>query len=148
MLGYWNRSDETASMLHGDWLRTGDVVAMDDDGFFRLVDRIKDMVKVSGYNVFPTEIEEVIYRHPAVAKVCVVGIPDHAGDTQLKAFVVLRPGSTVTETELGDWCRDTKTGLAAYRVPRSFAFRESLPETLIGKVLRRKLLEEETSTGR
>src|SRR4029450_11044315 len=82
-------------------------------------------------------------RHPAVGKVCVVGIPDHAGDTQLKAFVVLRPGSTVTETELGDWSRDTKTGLAAYPVPRSFAFRESLPETLIGKVLRRKLLEEE-----
>jgi long-chain acyl-CoA synthetase len=143
MLGYWNRPDETASMLHGDWLRTGDVVAMDGDGFFRLVDRIKDMVKVSGYNVFPTEIEEVLYRHPAVAKVCVVGVPDPAGDTQLKAFVVLRPGSTVTEAELRDWCRDPKTGLAAYRVPRSFAFRESLPETLIGKVLRRKLLEEE-----
>jgi long-chain acyl-CoA synthetase len=147
MLGYWNRPEDSASMFHGDWLRTGDVVVFDDDGFIRLVDRIKDMVKVSGYNVFPTEIEEVLYHHPAVAKVCVVGVPDPQGDSKLKAFVVLRPGSTVTEDELRDWCSDPKTGLAAYRIPRSFAFRESLPETLIGKVLRRKLLEEERATA-
>jgi long-chain acyl-CoA synthetase len=147
MLGYWNRPEDSASMFHGDWLRTGDVVVFDDDGFIRLVDRIKDMVKVSGYNVFPTEIEEVLYHHPAVAKVCVVGVPDPQGDSKLRAFVVLRPGSTVTEDDLRDWCSDPKTGLAAYRIPRSFAFRESLPETLIGKVLRRKLLEEERATA-
>lgn len=146
MLGYWNRPDETASILRDDWLRTGDVVVMGVDGYIRLVDRLKDMVKVSGYNVFPTEIEEVISRHPAVAKVCVVGVPDPSGDTRLKAFVVLRSGSVATEEELRDWCQDPKTGLAAYRVPRSFAFRDSLPETLIGKVLRRKLLEEELAT--
>jgi len=147
MLGYWNRPDETASVLHGDWLRTGDVVVIDDDGFIRLVDRIKDMVKVSGYNVFPTEIEEVLYHHPAIAKACVVGVPDAQGDTKLKAFVVLRPDATATEDELRQWCRDPKTGLAAYRVPRSFVFRDTLPETMIGKVLRRKLLEEELAAA-
>jgi long-chain acyl-CoA synthetase len=143
MQGYWHRPDDTASVLQGEWLRTGDVVVMDEDGFFRVVDRIKDMVKVSGYNVFPTEIEDVLYGHPKVAKVCVVGVPDPNGDTTLKAFVVLRPGETATEDELRAWCRDPKTGLASYRVPRSFVFRDALPETLIGKVLRRQLLEEE-----
>ena len=101
------------------------------------------MVKVSGYNVFPAEIEDVIYRHPKVSKVCVVGVPDTHGDTLLKAFVVLRPGETATEDELRAWCKDPKTGIAAFRVPRDFAFRDALPETLIGKVLRRKLIEEE-----
>jgi long-chain acyl-CoA synthetase len=144
MLGYWRRPEDTADVLQGEWLRTGDVVVMDHDGFFRVVDRIKDMVKVSGYNVFPTEIEDVIYRHPKVAKVCVVGVPDADGDTMLKAFVVLRPGERATEEELRAWCKDPKTGLAAYRVPRSFVFRDALPETMIGKVLRRRLVEEET----
>jgi len=143
MQGYWHRPEETASVLEGEWLRTGDVVVMDTDGFFRVVDRLKDMVKISGYNVFPTEIEDVIYRHPKVQKVCVVGVPDEHGDTMLKAFVVLRPGVSATADELRAWCKDPKTGLAAFRVPKSFEFRDSLPETLIGKVLRRKLIEEE-----
>ncbi|HEX6131734.1 MAG TPA: long-chain fatty acid--CoA ligase [Actinomycetota bacterium] len=145
MLGYWNRPDDTAATIEDGWLRTGDVVEMDGDGFFRIVDRIKDMVKVSGYNVYPTEIEEVLHRHPKVLKCCVVGIPDGQGDTTLKAFVVLRPGEPATEEEFRAWCRDPKTGLAAYRVPRAFEFRDSLPETLIGKVLRRVLIEEETA---
>ena len=143
MKGYWNRPDETAEVLQGGWLRTGDVVEMDQDGFIRIVDRIKDMVKVSGYNVYPTEIENVLYGNPKVAKVCVVGLPDGTGDTLLKAFVVLRPGQTATADELKEWCRDPRTGMAAYRVPRVFEFRESLPETIIGKVLRRVLVEEE-----
>jgi long-chain acyl-CoA synthetase len=143
MQGYWRHEDETAEVLEDGWLRTGDVVVMDEDGFFRVVDRIKDMVKVSGYNVFPTEIEDVLYRHPKVAKVCVVGIPDPDGDTVLKAFVVLKHGEHATADEMRAWCKDPKTGLAAYRVPKAFVFRDSLPETLIGKVLRRKLLEEE-----
>jgi long-chain acyl-CoA synthetase len=144
MLGYWQRPDETAGVLRDGWLRTGDVVAMDADGFFRIVDRIKDMLKVSGYNVYPTEIEEVLYQHPKVLKCCVVGVPDGKGDTKLKAFIVLRGGERATPEEFDTWCRDPKTGLAAYRVPRAFEFRDSLPETLVGKVLRRVLIEEET----
>jgi long-chain acyl-CoA synthetase len=144
MLGYWKRPDETAQVIADGWLRTGDVVVMDEDGFFRIVDRIKDMVKVSGYNVYPTEVEEVLYRHPAILKVCVVGVPDAKGDTYLKAFVVVRPGASVTRSELEEWCRDPKTGLAAYRVPKAIEFRDALPETLIGKVLRRELVREET----
>jgi long-chain acyl-CoA synthetase len=143
MLGYWRRPDETAGVIRDGWLRTGDVVAMDGDGFFRIVDRIKDMVKVSGYNVYPTEIEEVLHRHPKVLKCCVVGIPDGKGDTRLKAYIVLRDGAQATPEEFDRWCRDPETGLAAYRVPRSFEFRDSLPETLVGKVLRRVLIEEE-----
>lgn len=144
MLGYWQRPDETAQVLQDGWLRTGDVVVMDEDGSFRIVDRIKDLVKVSGYNVYPTEVEEVLYGHPAVSKVCVVGVPDADGDTYLKAFIVAKSGVLVTEAEITAWCRDPKTGLAAYRVPKGIEFRDSLPETLIGKVLRRALVQEET----
>lgn len=143
MLGYWQRPDETGEVIRDGWLRTGDIATMDDEGFFRIVDRLKDMVKVSGYNVYPTEIEEILHRHPKVQKCCVVGVPDGRGDTRLKAFVVPRPGMDVTEDELLAWCRDPRTGLASYRVPRAFEFRETLPETLIGKVLRRVLIEEE-----
>jgi long-chain acyl-CoA synthetase len=145
MLGYWQRPEETAAVIVDGWLKTGDVVVMDDDGFFRIVDRIKDMVKVSGYNVYPTEVEEVLYRHPAVVKVCVVGIPDADGDTMLKAFIVPRSGVEATPDEIRAWCRDPKNGLASYRIPRSIEFRDSLPETLIGKVLRRVLIEEEAA---
>jgi long-chain acyl-CoA synthetase len=143
MLGYWRRPDESAETIHDGWLRTGDVATMDADGFFRIVDRIKDMVKVSGYNVYPTEIEEVLHRHPKVMNCCVVGVPDGRGDTLLKAFIVLRPGTSATDDEFRAWCRDPKTGLAAYRVPKAFEIRDSLPETLVGKVLRRVLVEEE-----
>jgi long-chain acyl-CoA synthetase len=144
MLGYWNRPEETEGVLHEGWLRTGDVVVMDDDGFFRIVDRIKDMVKVLGYNVYPSEIDDVLSRHPKVSKACVVGVPDGKGDTLLKAFVVLRAGERATQEEIVAWCRDPKTGLASYRVPRVVEFRDSLPETMLGKVLRRVLVEEET----
>lgn len=146
MLGYWNRPEETAEVIRDGWLRTGDVVVM-DDGVLRIVDRIKDMVKVSGYNVYPTEVEEVLHRHPKVLRACVVGVPDRQGDVLLKAFIVLREGQTATKEEFMAWCRDPKTGLAAYRVPKGFEFRDSLPETLVGKVLRRVLIEEELQKG-
>ena len=143
MLGYWNRPDATAETIRNGWLHTGDVAIMDDDGYFRIVDRMKELILVSGFNVYPTEIEDVIFRHPKVLKVSVVGIPDEVTGERVKAFVVPKPGETVTAEELDAFCRDPKSGLSGYRVPKEWEFREALPETLIGKVLRRVLLEEE-----
>jgi long-chain acyl-CoA synthetase len=143
MLGYWNRPDATAEMIRNGWLHTGDVAIMDDEGYFRIVDRMKELILVSGFNVYPTEIEDVIYRHPKVLKVSVVGVPDDTTGEAVKAFVVLRPGETATFEELEAFCRDPKSGLTGYRVPHEWEFRDSLPETLIGKVLRRVLQDEE-----
>jgi long-chain acyl-CoA synthetase len=143
MLGYWNRPEETALTIRNGWLHTGDVAMVDSDGYFRIVDRLKEMILVSGYNVYPTEVEEVLYRHPKILKVCVAGVPDKTTGEAVKAYIVLRPGETATAEEIIAWARDPAQGLAAYRVPKRIDFRESLPETLIGKVLRRVLQEEE-----
>ena len=143
MLGYWNKPEATAEMIRGDWLHTGDIAIMDDEGFFRIVDRMKDMVIVSGFNVYPTEVEAVIYRHPSVSKVCVVGLPDATTGERLKAYVVAKDAQRVTPQELEAWCRDPGQGLTGYRIPKDWEFRDQLPETLIGKVLRRVLVEEE-----
>jgi long-chain acyl-CoA synthetase len=143
MLGYWNKPEATREMIRGDWLHTGDIAIMDDEGFFQIVDRMKDMILVSGFNVYPTEVEEVIYRHPAVSKVCVVGLPDDVTGERVKAYVVAKDGTSVTVEELEAWCRDPAQGLTGYRVPKAWEFRDQLPETLIGKVLRRVLQEEE-----
>ena len=143
MLGYWNRPDETALMIRGGWLHTGDVAIMDPDGYFRIVDRIKEMIIVSGFNVYPTEVEEVLYRHPKILKVGVAGVPDEETGEAVKAYIVLRPGETATAEEIVAWARDPANGLAGYRVPKQIEFRDSLPETLIGKVLRRVLQEED-----
>ncbi|MGH2658101.1 MAG: long-chain-fatty-acid--CoA ligase [Actinomycetota bacterium] len=143
MLGYWNRPDETALMIRSGWLHTGDVAIMDPDGYFRIVDRIKEMIIVSGFNVYPTEVEDVLYRHPKILKVGVAGVPDEETGEAVKAYIVLRPGETATADEIVAWARDPANGLAGYRVPKQIEFRDSLPETLIGKVLRRVLQEEE-----
>jgi len=143
MLGFWSRPDETASMIRNGWLHTGDVAVMDEDGYFKIVDRLKELIIVSGFNVYPTEIERVLYHHPAIQKVCVVGVPDDKTGEAVKAFVVLREGATATAEEIIEWCRDPQQGLTGYRVPKQVEFRKSLPETLIGKVLRRALQEEE-----
>jgi long-chain acyl-CoA synthetase len=142
MLGYWNRSEATALMVRDGWLHSGDVAIMDPDGYFRIVDRIKDMILVSGFNVYPSEIEETLYRHPKVSKVAVVGLPDAVTGERAKAFIVLQDGASATADEIVAWCRD-EGGLTGYRVPKDIEFRDSLPETLIGKVLRRVLQEEE-----
>lgn len=140
MAGYWNRPEETAATLRDGWLHTGDVARMDDDGFFAIVDRKKEMLITGGLNVYPREVEEVLYAHPAVAEAALVGIPDqHKGEVG-KAFVVLRPGAQATAEEILEHCRQH---LAPYKVPRVVAFRDSLPKSLIGKVLRRVLAEEE-----
>jgi long-chain acyl-CoA synthetase len=143
MLGYWNRPEESALAIRNGWLHTGDVAVMDEDGYFSIVDRLKDLILVSGFNVYPTEVEAVLVRHPEVQKACVVGVPDERTGEAVKAFIVRRPGGAATAEEIVAWCRDPEQGLTGYRVPKQVEFRDSLPETLIGKVLRRVLLEEE-----
>jgi long-chain acyl-CoA synthetase len=143
MLGYWNRPDESGLVIRNGWLHTGDVAIMDEQGYFRIVDRIKDMIIVSGFNVYPTEVEAVLFHHPKILKCAVVGVPDDTTGERLKAFIVLKPGETATAEEITAWCRDPDQGLTGYRVPKDIEFRDELPETLIGKVLRRVLQEEE-----
>ncbi len=143
MLGYWNRPDETQLMIRDGWLHTGDVAVMDETGYFYIVDRLKDMIMVSGFNVYPTEVEDVLYHHPKILKCAVVGVPDEKTGERVKAYIVLKEGETATADEIIEWCRDPSSGLTRYRVPHEIEFRDALPETLIGKVLRRVLLEEE-----
>ncbi len=142
--GYWNQPAETAEVLNSGWLRTGDIGVMSPDGFFTLIDRKRDVVIVSGLNVYPSEVEDVLANHPAVGDCAVVGVPDeHAGEL-VKAFVVLRPGADPAPQELIAFC---SRRLASYKVPSLVEFREELPHNTLGKVLRR-LLREEAATGR
>jgi len=146
MQGYYNRPEDTADMIRTDaegrrWILTGDIAKMDPEGYFYVVDRKKDMILVSGFNVYPTDIEQVLYRHPKVEKVCVAGVPDTTTGEAVKAYIVLKQGQTATEQEIIDYARDEKSGLTGYRVPKRIEFRDSLPETLVGKVLRRVLVE-------
>jgi long-chain acyl-CoA synthetase len=143
MLGYWNRPEETALAIRNGWLHTGDVALMDEDGYFQIVDRLKEMIIVSGFNVYPNEVEEALYRHPKVLKVAVIGVPDDTTGEAVKAFVVLKEGDRATPEEIVTWARDPANGLTAYRAPKQVEFRDELPETMIGKVLRRILVEEE-----
>ncbi len=139
MKGYWNKPEETAQALRDGWLYTGDIATMDEDGYFYIVGRKKEMIIAGGYNIYPIEVEEVIYQHPAVAEACVFGVPDPYRGETVKAAVVLKDGAHATEEELIDWCQER---LAKYKVPRSVEFREQLPKSTVGKILRRKLVEE------
>jgi long-chain acyl-CoA synthetase len=143
MLGYWNRPEETALAIRNGWFHTGDVAVMDPDGYFRIVDRLKEMIIVSGFNVYPNEVEDVLYHHPKISRAAVIGVPDASTGEAVKAFVVLREGESATVEEIVAWARDPANGLTAYRVPKQIEFRDSLPETMAGKVLRRVLAEEE-----
>ncbi|WP_211747752.1 long-chain fatty acid--CoA ligase [Paenibacillus sp. Marseille-Q4541] len=144
MKGYWNRPEETFDTIRNGWLFTGDMATMDEEGYFSIIDRKKDMIIASGFNIYPREIEEVLYEHPAVKEAVVVGIKDAYRGETVKAFIVLKDGQTADPKDLEKFCRSQ---LAAYKVPRQYVFRESLPKTLVGKVLRRKLLEEEEETS-
>ncbi|MFM1653836.1 long-chain-fatty-acid--CoA ligase [Brevibacillus sp. B_LB10_24] len=144
MKGYWNMPAETANAIRDGWLYTGDIGRMDEDGFFYIVDRKKDMIIVSGYNVYPREIEEVLYMHPAVLEAVVAGVPDEYRGETVKAFIVLKPGQSAAPEELENFCRQH---LAAFKVPRLIEFRESLPKTAVGKILRRVLAEEAKKQG-
>jgi long-chain acyl-CoA synthetase len=140
MHGYWRKSNEMAEVLRGGWLYTGDIAHMDEEGFFYLVDRKKEIILSGGFNVYPRDVEEVLYLHPKVREAAVIGIADAFLGEHVKAFVVPHEGQATTADELIAFCREH---LVVYKVPKQIEFRDSLPKTLIGKVLRRVLLEEE-----
>ncbi len=140
MKGYWNRPEETEATLKEGWLLTGDLGYMDEDGYFYIVDRKKDMIIAGGYNIYPREIEEVLYEHDKIQEVVVAGIPDPYRGETVKAYVVVKEGKTITEAELDEFARKH---LAAYKVPRKYEFRKELPKTAVGKILRRALVDEE-----
>lgn len=139
MQGYWRRPDATAGMLRDGWLYTGDLGYMDEDGYVFIVDRKKDVIKPSGFQVWPRDVEEAIAKHPAVAEVGVAGVPDERTSEAVKAWVVLREGQKATAEEIKEFCRQS---LAAYKVPKHVEFRTALPKSAVGKVLRRELTKE------
>ncbi|WP_134699955.1 AMP-binding protein [Ammoniphilus sp. YIM 78166] len=139
MKGYWNRPEETMQILQGGWLLTGDIAHMDEEGYFYIVDRKKDMINASGFNVYPREVEEILFEHEAVMEAAVIGVPDPYRGETVKAFIVLKEGAHTTSEDLDDFCR---ARLSAYKVPKHYEFRKELPKTLVGKVLRRALVEE------
>lgn len=140
MKGYWNNPVETAHALRGGWLHTGDIAKMDEEGYFFIVDRIKDMIKTVGENVYPREVEEVLFTHPKVKDVVVVGLPDGFKGEKIRAYIVLKEGVTATKDEIIQYCREQ---LSKFKVPKEVEFRDQLPKTLVGKVLRRVLRDEE-----
>lgn len=143
MRGYWNRPEDTANALTADgWLATGDIATVDERGFVRIVDRKKDMIIVSGFKVFPNEIESVLTEHPAVLECGVIGVEDARSGQAVKAFVVLRPDAAVSAENLIEYCHQN---LTPYKVPKSVEFRTSLPKTNVGKILRRELTAREST---
>ena len=140
MKGYWNRPEETEMVLHNGWLYTGDLAKMDEDGFFFIVDRKKDMIIAGGFNIYPRDIEEVLYEHPKVKEAVCYGVPDPYRGQTVKVAIVLKEGESATEEEIIEFCRSR---LARYKIPKLIEFRDSLPKSLIGKVLRRVLMEED-----
>lgn len=140
MQGYWRNPEETANQLKDGWLYTGDIAVRDEDGYIFIVDRKKDMVIAGGFNIYPREIDEVLFQHPKVQTAVSVGIPDQYRGETIKAYVVLKPGETSTAEEIITFCREK---LAAYKVPKLVEFRDSLPQSAVGKVLRKVLRAEE-----
>jgi len=140
MKGYWKMPEESAQVLRNGWLYTGDIGRMDEDGYFYITDRKKDLIKYKGYSVYPREIEDVLYEHPAVKLCAVIGKPDPVASELPKAFVVLKEGKTATAEEIKEF---VNSKVAPYKAVREVEFRTELPMTLVGKVLRRVLQEEE-----
>lgn len=139
MAGYWNMPDETEKTLRDGWLYTGDIARMDEDGYFYIEDRKKDLIIAGGYNIYPREVEEVLARHPAVQEVTVAGVPDPRRGETVKAWIVKKEGDPTTEQEIIEW---SKGELAKYKYPRLIEFRDELPKTTVGKVLKRELVRE------
>lgn len=140
MREYWNIPQETAQTLKGGWLHTGDIAKMDDEGYFYIVDRLKDMAISGGFNVYPREIDEVLYEHPKIEEACAIGIPHKVRGEAIKAFVVLKKGQTATADEIMEYC---KQKLATYKLPVAIEFRDQLPKSAVGKILRKDLRAEE-----
>lgn len=145
MQGYWQRPDETAETLQDGWLHTGDLACVDEDGYFRIVGRKKEMIVCGGYNVYPDEVDRVLMEHPGVAECATIGVPDERRGETVKSFVVKAPGVSLTAEEIDRHCREH---LAAYKVPRMIEFRDELPKSSVLKILRRVLLEEELARGK
>ena len=142
MLGYWQKPEETAGQFVGDFLRTGDVARVDEQGFFFIEDRIKDLIICSGYNVYPRRIEEAIYEHSAVAEVTVIGIPDEYRGEAPKAFIKLKPGVTATADDIR---RHLEVKISKIELPSQIEFRDELPKTMIGKLSKKELKAEEAA---
>jgi long-chain acyl-CoA synthetase len=136
MTGYYKKLEETANALRDGWLYTGDIGFLDEEGHLSVVDRKKDMIVAGGYNVYPKEIDEVLFDHPKILEACAVGVPDEYRGETIKAFVVVKPGESLTEAEIIDYCRER---LAAYKAPKRIAFLDELPKSAVGKILRREL---------
>ncbi|MEK4511179.1 long-chain fatty acid--CoA ligase [Paenibacillus anaericanus] len=142
MRGYWKQPEETFKTLRDGWLYTGDLARMDAEGFFYILDRRKDLIIAGGYNIYPREVEEVLFEHPDVEEAVVAGVMDPYRGETVKAYIILKEGSTANEEDLQRWCKDK---LAVYKVPKIYEFRDTFPKTLVGKVLRRKLIEEDNN---
>lgn len=136
MAGYYKRPEQTAEAMRGGWFRTGDIATRDEDGYFYVIDRTKDMIVRGGFNVYPREIEEVLMTHPGVSLAAVIGVPHDTHGEEVKAYVIRESGSSIDETELVSWCKDN---MASYKYPRIVEFRDDLPMTATGKILKREL---------
>lgn len=143
MAGYWNRPDETDQTLRDGWLYTGDLARVDEDGYTFIVGRKKDMIVASGYNIYPDEVDDVLYSHPAVLEAATIGVPDEQRGETVKSFIVLKPDATATEDDILEFCREE---LAPYKVPRKIEFLAELPKSSALKILRRELRERELAT--
>ena len=140
MKGYLGMADETANTIRDGWCYTGDIATMDEDGYFYIVDRKKDMIISGGFNIYPRDIDEVFYENAKVQEACAIGVPDPKRGENIKAFIVLKEGETATEEEMIDFCKDK---LARYKHPTEVEFRKELPKTNVGKILRKELRAEE-----
>ncbi|MEW6111714.1 MAG: AMP-binding protein, partial [Thermodesulfobacteriota bacterium] len=149
MKGYWNKPEETANVFRQidgrRYFLTGDIGHFDEDGFLLITDRKKDLILVGGFNVYPRDVEEILFTHPKVALAAVVGVPDPKSGEAPKAYIQLKPGEQATEEEFMEFCKDK---MAGYKRPRSIEFRETLPTSVIGKVLRRVLKDEERAKSK
>jgi len=145
MQGYWDDPAKTADQIRDGWLYTGDIAVRDEDDYFFIVDRKKDMIIAGGYNIYPRQIDEVLFKHPKIAEAVAVGIHDEYRGETVKAFVVLKEGETATEKEIISFCRKH---LAAYKAPKLVEFRTELPKSAVGKVLRKILRKEEEAKAR
>ncbi|MEM3940811.1 MAG: AMP-binding protein, partial [Thermoplasmatales archaeon] len=139
MKGYYKNEEETRNVLRDGWLYTGDIAKMDEEGYFYIVDRKKDVIIVGGFNVYPREVEEILYQNPKVKEAAAVGVKDEIHGEVVKAFVVLKDGETATEQEIKDFFQGK---IAKFKIPRFVEFRKELPKTMVGKVLRRELRED------
>lgn len=142
MKGYWNRPEETEEVFKDGWLCTGDIAKMDSEGYFYILDRKKDTIIAGGFNIYPREVEEVLFEHPGILEAAVVGVPDKYRGETVKAYIVCKKGVSLTTEEIEAFCRER---LAAYKVPRLIEFRSELPKSTLGKILRRVLKEENVS---